>query len=245
MCLRLGKRLNRCGHQPAHRQRQQGHAAGVQEELGQLTRQQVPSYVLAINRGGFHPKHGSGAMGGMAGYTLGWLDTRTMHVAWRRCLGALAACLPRLSEVMGRWGLAGLAVRSMGATVGAARRKGHWGTCESALLSLYSLLFPSLTHQPLLPRRPAVYVSSRVSAAALGQQLRSLPAALPGLTKLELRFILPSSAPCLGAPLAQLQPDLSALTGLQTLYLIQVGAAQRGTLVGLPCDGLGGCVWFC
>ena len=166
-------------------------------------------------------------------------------VTWRRSLEALAACLPRLSEVMGRWGLAGLAVRSMGATVGAARRKGHWGTCESALLSLYSLLFPSLTHQPLLPRRPAVYVSSRVSAAALGQQLRSLPAALPGLTKLELRFILPSSAPCLGAPLAQLQPDLSALTGLQTLYLIQVGAAQRGTLVGLPCDGLGGCVWFC
>ncbi|PNW85115.1 hypothetical protein CHLRE_03g172376v5 [Chlamydomonas reinhardtii] len=70
-----------------------------------------------------------------------------MHVAWRRCLGALAACLPRLSEVM-------------------------------------------------------VYVSSRVSAAALGQQLRSLPAALPGLTKLELCFILPSSAPCLGALLA-------------------------------------------
>lgn len=68
----------------------------------------------------------------------------------------------------------------------------------------------------------AVYVCSRVSAEQLAAQLRSLPAALPALTKLELRYIVPSSVPCLGTTLQQLQPSLTALTGLQTLYLIMV-----------------------
>ncbi|GIL72781.1 hypothetical protein Vretimale_4484 [Volvox reticuliferus] len=65
-----------------------------------------------------------------------------------------------------------------------------------------------------------VYVSSRVSTEQLAAHLRSLPGALVALTKLELRYIVPSSVPCLGTALQQLQPSLTALTGLDTLYLV-------------------------
>ncbi|GLC35721.1 hypothetical protein PLESTB_000487400 [Pleodorina starrii] len=71
-----------------------------------------------------------------------------------------------------------------------------------------------------------VYVSSRVSESQLAAQLCSLPGALTALTKLELRYIVPSSAPCLGTSLQQLQPALTALTALDTLYLI-MGASPE------------------
>ncbi len=40
------------------------------------------------------------------------------------------------------------------------------------------------------------------------------------------RFVVPTSAPHLGGTLAQIQPALSALTGLHTLYLIMVRRFQ-------------------
>ncbi|KXZ56595.1 hypothetical protein GPECTOR_1g535 [Gonium pectorale] len=97
------------------------------------------------------------------------------EAAWASSLASIAACLPRLSEIM-------------------------------------------------------VYVSSRVPPDTLGAQLRSLPSHLPGLTKLELRYVVPSSAPCLGSSLQQLQPALTQLTGLAALYLIMGSSPEPSEL---------------
>ncbi|GFR46692.1 hypothetical protein Agub_g8311, partial [Astrephomene gubernaculifera] len=131
------------------------------------------------------------------------LSARLVCRQWRQHVGSMVTHLPHAHQP-GQRDLAELDAQP--------QQRGHvW---DASLAGLTACL-PRLSEV-------MVYAGSRVSSAVLGAQLLSLPARLPGLTKLELRFLKPDgSNAVLGESLQQLQPALSSLTGLRTLYLIK------------------------
>ncbi len=174
---------------------------------------------------------------------------------WQRRLDCLAACLPRLAEVMGEPDL-----RSDSALVPASSAVGLAHTRRRLQhRAIQSLPSPRRHARPSLGT--TVYCGSRPSHHDVAAQLVSLPAALPGLTKLELRHLQPSEPPPWPlAAAAGVAPDeptsfrpatfrpasdqlptsqpgrlpsaLSHLTPLRALYLIQASHSARMGLTG-------------